>query len=124
MRENTEIVYVCVDEVQMNQLTADLDALRRANARQSLAMASAGHDLRQHLQTIVLALDLLRRVLVNDEHLEWLTTAQEQARNLTSGLEALAREANTYVLLSSTARDTFPEKLAGVPDETFILSLS
>jgi signal transduction histidine kinase len=106
--ENSDVVYVCVDEARFNQLTADLDALRRVNARQSLAMATAGHDLRQHLQTIVLALDLLRCALVDNEHLDWLTTAQEQARELTHGLEALAREANIRAYTVQHERSSFP----------------
>jgi signal transduction histidine kinase len=108
MRENSEVVYLCVDEVRFNQLTADLDALRRVNARQSLAMATAGHDLRQHLQTIVLALDLLRRSLVDNQHLDWLATAQEQASDLTFGLEALAREANIRAYTDQHERSSFP----------------
>jgi signal transduction histidine kinase len=97
-----------VDEVRFNQLTADLDALRRVNARQSLAMATAGHDLRQHLQTIVLALDLLRCALVDDQHLDWLATAQEQARDLTFGLEVLAHEANIRACTLQHERSSFP----------------
>jgi len=108
MRENSEVVYVCMDEVRFNQLTAALDALRRVNARQSLAMATAGHDLRQHLQTIVLALDLLRRSLVDNQHLDWLATAQEQASDLTFGLEALAREANICAYTDQHERSSFP----------------
>jgi signal transduction histidine kinase len=108
MRENGEIVYVCVDEVRFDQLTADVDALQRANARQSLAMATAGHDLRQHLQTIVLVLDLLRPTLVDEQHLESLATAREQVRDLTCGLEALAREADIGVYTNQHERSSFP----------------
>lgn len=108
MRENSDVVYVCVDEARFNQLTADLDTLRRVNARQSLAMATAGHDLRQHLQTIVLALDLLRRALVDNQHLDWLATAQGQVGDLTFGLEALAREANIHAYADQHERSSFP----------------
>ena len=108
MHENGDGVYVCVDEARFNQLTADLDALRRVNALQSLAMATAGHDLRQHLQTIVLALDLLRTALVDSKHLDWLAMVHEQARDLTLGLEALARGSNIRAYTAQHEPSAFP----------------
>jgi signal transduction histidine kinase len=107
-RTSSEVTYVCVDEVRFNRLTADLDAARRMNTRQSLAMATAGHDLRQHLQNIVLALDLIRCTLVDPKSLEWLSTAQEQAGCLIRGLEGLAREANIHAYQVQHERSSFP----------------
>jgi signal transduction histidine kinase len=108
MRGNRDVVYVCVDEVRFNRLTADLEASRRVNAYQSLAMATAGHDLRQHLQNIVMALDLIRLGLIDEKHLEWLAMAQAQAACLTSALEALAREANIHAYTAQHKRSSFP----------------
>jgi signal transduction histidine kinase len=108
MRANREVSYVCVDELRFNRLTADLEASRRVNAYQSLAMATAGHDLRQHVQTILLALDLVRPGLIDEKYLEWLTTAQEQAACLTSALEGLAREANIHAYTAQHKRSSFP----------------
>ena len=108
MRVNSEVVYVCVDEARYNRLTVDLDASRRINARQSLAMARAGHDLRQHLQNILLVLDLLRPALVSRKELEWLATAKEQVACLTCGLTGLAREANIHAYDVEHQRSSFP----------------
>ena len=105
---NREVAYVCVDEVRFNRLTADLEASRRVNAYQSLAMATAGHDLRQHLQTMVLALDLIRPGLIDEKSREWLVTAQEQAACLASALEGLAREANIHAYTAQHKRSSFP----------------
>jgi signal transduction histidine kinase len=108
MRENSEVAYVCVDEARFNRLTADLEASQYVNACQSLAMATAGHDLRQHLQNIVLALDLLRPGLVEEKPLEWLAVAQEQTACLNHALEGLARQANIHAYTAQHERSSFP----------------
>ena len=89
-----DVVYARVDGTRSNTLQTELEMARRINARQSLAMATAGHDLRQHLQTILLALDLVRPGVAASEPLQWLATAREQAGLLAQGLERLALAAN------------------------------
>jgi signal transduction histidine kinase len=105
---NSEVVYVCVDEARYNQLLTDLEASRRINARQSLAMATAGHDLRQHLQNVLLVLDLVRRAPTRRRDSEWLATAEEQVACITRGLEGLAREANVRAWNVEPERSSFP----------------
>jgi signal transduction histidine kinase len=68
--------------------------------------------LRQHLQTIVIALELLRPDLIDEKHREWLATAQQQAACVTSALEGLAREANIHAYTAQHKRSSFP--IAGV----------
>ncbi|MEP7041999.1 MAG: HAMP domain-containing sensor histidine kinase [Dokdonella sp.] len=106
--EQSDVVYVCVDERRFNQISADLDASRRVNARQALAMASAGHDLRQHLQTILMALDLIRPALSEGEPLRWLAVAREQVEALAGGLAELAVEANIGAYTDQRKRSSFP----------------
>jgi signal transduction histidine kinase len=77
--------------------TWDSDSLRRA-LRQSEAqrlhgaylMAAAGHDLRQPLQVIAMALDGLGRSGLGARQLEWLSAASDEVANLSAGLTDLA----------------------------------
>lgn len=102
-----DVVYVCVDEDRFNQLTADLDAARRVSARQALAMATVGHDLRQNVQTILLSLDLVKCGVPDEEHLAWLSIACDQAKTLINGLEELATEANLGAYTAQRERSSF-----------------
>ena len=104
--ENLREAGVCPDE--FNRLICELEASRRVNAYQSLAMATAGHDLRQHLQNIVIALELIRPALVDKEQRSWLAMAQAQAACVTSALESLAREANIHAWAAQHKRSSFP----------------
>ena len=74
-------VYICIAESQLNAVMKNLESARGRCARQSLAMATAGHDLRQHIQIICAALENLESTetaLAN----QWIDTAKEQARRL------------------------------------------
>jgi signal transduction histidine kinase len=74
-------VYICITESQLNAVMKNLESTLERCARQSLAMVTAGHDLRQHIQIIRAALDNLEStetVLAN----QWIDTAKEQARRL------------------------------------------
>jgi signal transduction histidine kinase len=76
-----EPVYVCISESQLNALMKNLESARGRCAHQSLAMVTAGHDLRQHIQIIRAALENLgstETVLAK----EWIDTAKDQARQL------------------------------------------
>jgi hypothetical protein len=50
-------VYICIAESQLNAVMRNLESARGRCARQSLAMVTAGHDLRQHIQIICAALE-------------------------------------------------------------------
>lgn len=104
----SEVVYVCVDEVRFDQLTSDLDGSRRVAARQALTMATIGHDLRQHVQTILLALDLVKCADASPERQGWLSIACDQANALVGGLEQLATEANLGAYSAQGQRSSFP----------------
>jgi signal transduction histidine kinase len=74
-------VYICIAESQLNTVMNDLESAKGRCARQSLAMVTAGHDLRQHIQIIWVALENLESaetVLAN----QWIDTAKEQARRM------------------------------------------
>jgi signal transduction histidine kinase len=76
-----DTVYICIAESQLNTVMKNLESTQRRCARQSLAMVTAGHDLRQHIQIIRAALENLESaetVLAN----QWIDTAKEQARRL------------------------------------------
>ena len=102
-----DVVYVCVDATRSNTLQTELEMAKRINARQALAMATVGHDLRQHLQTILLALDLVRPGVATSEHLQWLAIAREQAGLLAQGLEGLALAANMPAYAIQHERSSF-----------------
>jgi signal transduction histidine kinase len=74
-------VYICIAESQLNAVMKNLESAKGRRARQSLAMVTAGHDLRQHIQIIRAALENLEStetVLAN----QWIDTAKEQVRRL------------------------------------------
>jgi signal transduction histidine kinase len=74
-------VYICIAESQLNAVMNNLESAKGRCARQSLAMVTAGHDLRQHIQIIWAALENLESaetVLAN----QWIDTAKEQARRM------------------------------------------
>jgi signal transduction histidine kinase len=74
-------VYICISESQLNAVMKSLESAQGRCARRSLAMVTAGHDLRQHIQIIRAAIENLESaetVLPN----QWIDTAKEQARRL------------------------------------------
>ena len=74
-------VYICIAESQLNSVMKSLESAQGRCSRQSLAMVTAGHDQRQHIQIIWAALENLESaetVLAN----QWIDTAKEQARRL------------------------------------------
>jgi len=74
-------VYICIAENRLNVVMKSLESAQGRCARQSLAMVTAGHDLRQHIHIIRAALEHLEStetVLAN----QWIDTAKEQARRL------------------------------------------
>jgi two-component system, sensor histidine kinase len=74
-------VYICIAESQLNSVMKNLESAKGRCARQSLAMVTAGHDLRQHIQIIRAALENLESaetLLAN----QWINTVKEQARRL------------------------------------------
>jgi two-component system, sensor histidine kinase len=76
-----EPVYICIAESQLNSVMKNLESAQGRCSRQSLAMVTTGHDLRQHIHIIRAALDHLESteaVFAN----QWIDTAKEQARRL------------------------------------------
>ena len=74
-------VYICIAESQLNAVMNNLESAKGRCARLSLAMVTAGHDLRQHIHIIRAALEYLKAnetVFAN----QWIDTAKEQARRL------------------------------------------
>ena len=74
-------VYVCIAESQLDAVMKNLESAQGRCARQSLAMVTAGHDLRQHIQIIRAALEHLEStemVLAN----QWIDMAKEQVQRL------------------------------------------
>jgi signal transduction histidine kinase len=68
-------------------------ALRKLEAQQRQAaylMAAAGHDLRQPLQIIAMALEALAQSRLTQRQHEWLAVAIDEISNLSAGLTDLA----------------------------------
>jgi hypothetical protein len=51
-----EPVYICIAESQPNSVMKNLENAQGRSSRQSLAMVTTGHDLRQHIHIIRAAL--------------------------------------------------------------------
>ena len=94
-----EPVYVCIAESRLNAVMKNLERTRWRCARQSLAMVTAGHDLRQHIQIIRAALENLGSAETLPAN-KWIDTAKEQARRLED--EALHLVENAQLDVDST----------------------
>lgn len=70
-------------------------------------MAAAGHDLRQRLQTLIVAIDLLPRRRSDDDP-QCLAVIKEQARLMAGGLERLAHDANLCAYALPHSQTSFP----------------
>jgi signal transduction histidine kinase len=73
--------YICIEERQLNAVMKNLESAQGRCSRLSLAMVTAGHDLRQHIQINRVALENLESTetfLANQS----IDTAKEQARRL------------------------------------------
>ena len=55
----TETDYICVAADLLSKMMSELQSLDLNNRRLTLAMASAGHDLRQRLQILLVIVELL-----------------------------------------------------------------
>jgi signal transduction histidine kinase len=98
-------VYICIAESQLNTVMKDLENAQGRCARQSLAMVTAGHDLRQHIHIIRVALEKLESaetVLAN----KWIDTAKEQVRRLEA--EALHLVENAQMDIESMTLQVAP----------------
>jgi signal transduction histidine kinase len=74
-------VYICIAESQLNAVMKNLENTQVRCERQSLAMMTAGHDLRQHIHIIRAALEHLD-VATSGATNQWIDTAKEQAQRL------------------------------------------
>jgi signal transduction histidine kinase len=75
-------VYICIAESQLNAVMKNLENTQVRCERQSLAMMTAGHDLRQHIHIIRAALEHLDAVATSGATNQWIATAKEQAQRL------------------------------------------
>jgi signal transduction histidine kinase len=75
-------VYICIAESRLNAVMKNLESAQARCERQSLAMLTAGHDLRQHIQIICSALEILASAETVHVANQWIDTAKEQARRL------------------------------------------
>ena len=98
-------VYICIAENQLNNVMKNLERAQGRCAHQSLAILTAGHDLRQHIQIIRAALENIESagtVLAN----QWIDTAKEQVRRLEE--EALHLVENAQVDIESMPLQVTP----------------
>ncbi len=51
--------YICIEAESLGEIVTDLQDLREKTRRLTLAMATAGHDLRQRLQSLLGTIELL-----------------------------------------------------------------
>lgn len=62
--ETTEIDYICIATDLLETLMSELQCLRANNATLTLAMATAGHEMRQRLQILVATIDLRSQISI------------------------------------------------------------
>lgn len=99
-------VYICIADSQLNAVMKNLESAQARCSRQSLAMVTAGHDLRQHIQVIRAALENLESAETVYIANQWIDTAKEQARRLEN--EALHLVENAHLDIESMTLQVAP----------------
>jgi signal transduction histidine kinase len=100
-------IYLCVDEKHFEQLVSELQYLRLVLAQQALAVVRIGHDVRNHLQTIVTTLDLATWELDARSRDRWMALAKEQLGLACRRLGSIADEAPCSGDAPPAAMETF-----------------
>jgi len=91
---SAEIDYICIATDLLARLMSDLQSLEANNAALTLAMATAGHDLRQGLQALVATLDLIARTDDTGRAVELIQRAKALIFRQARELEQLVVQAN------------------------------
>ena len=99
--------FVCVPSNRMRQIAADLECIVSANARLKLAMMTAGHDLRQHLHTLVGMLELATAKVSAADSTAWFDRAKTQVRRVIEELEHLAIQAEIQSQIHPPSKSAF-----------------
>ena len=94
-------VYICIAESRLNSVMKSLESAQGRCSRQSLAMVTDGHDLRQHIHIIRAALDHLESTEAVFAK-QWIDTAKEQARRLEDAALHLVENARSLDIESMT----------------------
>ena len=86
----TDIDYICVAADLLSEMMSELESLKATNRRCALAMATAGHDLRQKLHTLLGTVDQLNSNHDPVRGSELTQSAKALIQRLAAGLEELA----------------------------------
>ena len=89
-----EIDYICIATDLLARLMSDLRSLEANNTAMTLAMATAGHDLRQGLQALMATLDLIARRDDTGRAVDLIQRAKALIFRQARELEQLVVEAN------------------------------
>jgi signal transduction histidine kinase len=90
---NAEIDYICIAADLLQRMMSELKCLETNNSRLTLAMATAGHDLRQRLHGLLRTVDLLTSTDDASVAAELNTKAKALIHRLAGELEQLVFEA-------------------------------
>ena len=86
----TDIDYICVAADLLSEMMSELESLKATNRRSALAMATAGHDLRQNLHTLLGTVEQLNYTHDPVRSSELSRRAKALIQRLAAGLEELA----------------------------------
>jgi signal transduction histidine kinase len=89
----TEPDYICVASKALSRMTSELKSLALSNRRLTLAMAAAGHDLRQRLHALLGTIELLSSIEDRSRSMELKERAKSLVFRMASELEQLASQA-------------------------------
>jgi signal transduction histidine kinase len=92
--ESAEIDYICIATDLLGKLMSELQCLQANNATLTLAMATAGHELRQRLQMLVATIDLIARTDDRRRAGDLIQRAKALIVRQAEGLEQLVVQAN------------------------------
>jgi len=104
--QKAQIDYICVAGDLLRRMMSELQALVANNARLALAMATAGHDLRQRLQSLLGTIELLT-VATPERAADLVRSAKAKIFRLANEFEELARHTDCAVTPSVPLKHVF-----------------
>jgi light-regulated signal transduction histidine kinase (bacteriophytochrome) len=99
----TEVDYICVAADLLTKMMSELQSLKLSNQRLTLAMATAGHDLRQRLHVLFGTVELLTSSQDQVGRAQLCQRAKLLIFRLARELEQLARQAEQDCRLRNCA---------------------
>src|SRR5277367_4057188 len=104
--DQAEVDYICIAGDLLRRMMSELQSAVASNSRLALSMATAGHDLRQRLHSLLCTIELLGRPESPTRAAELTRSAKVQIFRLANELEELALQADSDSASSSPLKQS------------------